>query len=138
MKSVWDIAKELDLSAAPMWGDTYQYDPQKNYDQRGSESVWTWWPKGESSSGIHFTIWESDSDERTALLKSFHITFNYNNESHKPVHVYYRIRGAKPSFWKVDTNRAGNDAQAAERYTEDHAGQFDELAWKFVKAAVWS
>lgn len=136
MKSVWNIAKDLDLTAATMWGDSYEYDPRKKYEHRGSEKVWTWWPKNDTFSGMHFTIWENDSDAKD-LLRRFHITFNYDYQSHKPVHIYYNIRGAKPNFSNVDANRAGSDSAAAKAYTDTYASQFDDLAWKFVKAAVW-
>lgn len=137
MKKANQIAKELDLTAAPTWGATYEYDPAKRYENRDGEQVWTWWPKGDSFSGTHFTIWNNDVNDKNGLLKRFHITFNYNNQSYKPVHVYYNLRGARPVYSNVDANRAGADAGNAEDYVNRYANSFDELAWKFVKAAVW-
>lgn len=128
MRSANDIPESLELTTPPNWSGTYKFE--------GGSRCWMWWAEGANRDVYpHFSIWENDTPNGT--LARFHITYFYQSQRHKPIHVYYNVNeNGTAAFSNTDAARLGGDATAGKAWVDENWQIFDLLANEFVKVAV--
>ena len=135
---VQHVKQTFTLPAPERWKGDYTYDSTKSWGSRSSHNPWCWFSTSDRHSYPHFTAWADDFSGAgpTATLLGFHITFNYRGQTHKPVHVYYRVRSDyHAEYTGTDANRAGAEKQGARGYVNDNWKDFDQLAEAFLDGA---
>ncbi|KPF67844.1 hypothetical protein IP88_12150 [alpha proteobacterium AAP81b] len=80
----------------------------------------------------HFTSWTNDYTN-AGVIKSFHLSWNYNKQKHKPIHIHYTVSGTGKVKWKsTDCNRTGGDADNAKAQVNNNAADLDALAQALI------
>ena len=136
MKLADKITSALSVSEPPHWKETYTFSGK--WGDRQFLNPWTWWASEASKKDIfpHFTVWANDVD-KDGYLKSFHITYNYNGQKHKPLHFYYAVsKAGKVRFTGTDAKRLNSEENDGIKWGDANATSINQLAQKFVDAAV--
>lgn len=133
MKQIFSVTEPA------IWAGDFAYDTNKSWASRNSHNPWVWFATSDPDQSPHFTAWADDftGSKPTDMLKSFHITFFYKDQKHKPVHVYYKIgkKNGDAIYSGTDANRAGWEKKEARDYVEVNWEDFDALAASFLANA---
>ena len=103
---------------------TYTYS--QDFSRRNKHNPWVWLSTSRVDEFPHFTSWLNDYAKGNLI--SFHITYNYNNLTHKPLHVYYKVDQGKASYSGQDTNRLGGDKGAGRKWIGANKKELNALA----------
>jgi hypothetical protein len=135
MRNCADIEQHVDITAPACWAANYSFEG--TWSNRNSMDPWTWWAPGANRDVYpHFTMYAADVENRK--LKRFHLTKNFNNDTSKPLHVYYNVNttSGRVRYTNTDANRLGSQADAGLAWVDQNALALDQLAQAFVNIAL--
>jgi hypothetical protein len=111
----------------------YVYSGGKKFQDRYSHNPWVW-TNEDNPSAPHLTMWESDMPQ--GEVTSFHLTYPYDGQAHKVVHVYFAIKNGVVRFSSVDANRCGGDKDQARQAAFNQKMVLTQLATSLVNGAL--
>ena len=128
-----DMQDNFTFSKPESYTGTYAYGNGLKWAKRNEHDPWTWWHQTQGEKYPHVTVWANDF--KGGELVFFHVTYNYQGLSHKPVHVYY-YRKNQAAVRRYNNNpdfaRAGSDPAVATDYNDNWAANIDALAQTFL------
>lgn len=84
------------------------------FAKNSGHDPWVWMPTVQLTAP-HLTLYSNNFTD-AGRVKGCHLTYTYKGLSGREVHVHFNVHPSNGTvtFWKVDANRCGSDAGAAE------------------------
>jgi hypothetical protein len=112
----------------------YVYKGGRKFADRYSHNPWVW-SNEDNASAPHLTMYENDMPQ--GEVTSFHLSYPYDGQAHKIVHVYFAIKNGVVQFSSVDANRCGDvDKVKARQAAINQKMVLTQLATALVNGAL--
>lgn len=115
------------------YAGTYVYKGGKKFSDRYYHNPWVWMNDA-APSAPHLTMYANDMPK--GELTGFHLSYWYNGQSHKIVHVYFTIANGVVKFSSIDANRCGGDKEEARTAANNQRAVLTKLAADLVMGAL--
>jgi len=111
----------------------YVYSGGRKFADRYYHNPWVWINE-DNASAPHLTMWANDMAH--GELRSFHLSYPYNGQGHKIVHVHFTIRNGVVRLSSIDANRCGGDKDQARQAANNQKTILTQLASDLVAGAL--